>query len=57
MHIFIPITKRNGVVVKDPYPGVPSSKLLGCFKIDSACHPSDVDQMSTRNFWKLSGKK
>ena len=57
MHIFIPITKRNGVVVKDPYPGVPSSKLLGCFKIDLACHPSDLDQMSTRNFWKLSGKK
>ena len=26
-------------------------------KIDSAFHPSEVDKMSTRNFWGLSGKK
>ena len=24
---------------------------------DSAFHPSEVDKMSTRNFWELSGKK
>ena len=23
----------------------------------SAFHPSEVDKMSTRNFWELSGKK
>ena len=38
-------------------PGVPCSKPLGGSKIDSAFHPSDVDKMSTRNFWELSGKK
>ena len=26
-------------------------------KVDSAFHPSEVDKMSTRNFWELSGKK
>ena len=26
-------------------------------KVDSALHPSEVDQMSTRNFWELSSKK
>ena len=25
--------------------------------VDSAFHPSEVDKMSTRNFWELSGKK
>ena len=25
--------------------------------VDMAFHPSEVDKMSTRNFWKLSGKK
>ena len=38
-------------------PGVPCSKTLGGSKVDSAFHPSDVDQMSTRNFRELSGKK
>ena len=33
------------------------SKPLGGAKFDSAFHPSEVDQMSTRNFWELSGKK
>ena len=28
-----------------------------CSKADSAFHPSEVDEMSTRNFWELSGKK
>ena len=26
-------------------------------QVDSAFHPSDVDKMSTRNFWEVSGKK
>ena len=30
---------------------------LGGSKVDSAFHPSEVDKMSTRNIWELSGKK
>ena len=30
--------------------GVPSSKPLGGFKVDSDFYPSKVDKMSTRNF-------
>ena len=33
------------------------SNTLGGFKVDSVFHPSEVDKMSTRDFWKLSGKK
>ena len=40
-----------------PNPGVPCSRPLGGSKVDSAFHPSEVDKMSTRNFWELSGKK
>ena len=40
-----------------PNPGVPCSKPLGRSKVDSAIHPSEVDKMSTRDFWELSGKK
>ena len=40
-----------------PNPGVPCSKPLGGSKVDSAFHPPEVDKMSTRNFWELSGKK
>ena len=40
-----------------PNPGVPCSKPLGGSKVDSAFHPSEVDKMSTRNFWELNGKK
>ena len=29
----------------------------GSSKVDSACHPFEVDEMSTRNIWELSGKK
>ena len=32
-------------------------KCLGGSKVDSVFHPSEVDQMSSRNFWELSGKK
>ena len=38
-------------------PEVPCSKPPGGSKVDSAFHPSEVDKMSTRNFWELSGKK
>ena len=37
--------------------GSPCSKPLGGSMVDSAFHPSEVGQMSTRNFWGLSGKK
>ena len=37
--------------------GVPCSKPLGGSRVDSAFHPPEVDKMSTRNFWELSGKK
>ena len=40
-----------------PNPGVSWSKPLGGSKVDSVFHPSEVDKMSTRNFWELSGKK
>ena len=34
-----------------------NSKPLGGSYVDSAFHPSEVDKMSTRKFWELSGKK
>ena len=40
-----------------PNPEVLCSKPLGDTKVDSASHSSEVDQMSTRNFWELCGKK
>ena len=40
-----------------PNPGVLCSKPLGGSKVDPAFHPSEVDKMSTKNFWELSGKK
>ena len=38
-------------------PGVPCSKPLGVSKVDLAFHPSEVDKMSTMNFWELNGEK
>ena len=35
----------------------PVFKTMGSSKVNSAFHPSKVDQMSTRNFWEVSGKK
>ena len=32
-------------------------KTMGGSKADSAVHPSEIDKMSTRDFWELSGKK
>ena len=54
---YIPLS--NGLVGKAlvSNPGVRCSKALVGFKIDSAFHPFEVDKMSTRNFWELSGKK
>ena len=53
------ITISNGLAVKalDSQSRVPCSKPLGGSKVDSAFHPSEVDKMSTRNFYELSGKK
>ena len=30
---------------------------LGGSKVDAAVHPSEIDKMSTKDFWELSGKK
>ena len=40
-----------------PNPGVPGSKSLGDSKVNSAFYPSEVDQMGTRAYWGISGKK
>ena len=40
-----------------PNPRVLCSKPKGGSQVDSAFHPSEVDKMSIRNFWELSGKK
>ena len=40
-----------------PNPGVRCSNTMGGFKVDSAFHPSEVDKMSTRDFWEVKGKK
>ena len=37
-----------------PNPGITYSKQLGDSKVDAAFHPSEVDQMSARNFWELN---
>ena len=39
------------------FTGLLRSKALGGSNIDSPFHHSEVDQMCTRNFWDLSGKK
>ena len=36
---------------------IPTFIVIGGSKVDSAFHPSEVDKMSTRNFWELSAKK
>ena len=51
----------NGLLVKvldsQSREGFPCSKPLHGTKVNSAYHPSKVDEMSTSNFLKLSGKK
>ena len=44
------------VKVLDSQSRGPVFKTFGS-KVDSAFHPSEIDKMSTRNFWELSGKK
>ena len=39
------------------FPFVWDARADGGSKVDSAFHPPEVDRMSTRNFWELSGKK
>ena len=39
-----------------PNPGTPCSKPIGGSKVDSVFHPSEVNQMSTRNSWEIGGK-
>ena len=39
-----------------PNSGIPYSKPLSGSNVDSAPLPSEVDQMSTSNFWELSCK-
>ena len=56
----VSITWSNGLVVKvldSQSRGPIFKKPLGGSKVNSAFHPSEVDKMSTRNFWELSGKK
>ena len=52
---------KYGLVVKaldsQSNAGVPSSKQMDDSKFNSAFHPFDLDYMSTRNFYELSGKK
>ena len=44
-----------GLVI--PNPDIPYSKSLESSNVDSVFHTSEVDKVSTRNFWELSGKK
>ena len=56
----VSITRSNGLVVKvldSQSRGPIFKKPLGGSKVNSVFHPSEVDKMSTRNFWGLSGKK
>ena len=54
-HSFLKKFCKLNVVI--PNPGVPCSKPLGGSKVDSVFHPFDINKMSTKNFWELSGKK
>ena len=40
-----------------PNQGVPCPKQLGGSKVDPDFHLSEVNKISTRNLWELSGKK
>ena len=48
----------NDLVVKvlDSQSRGPVFKTTGGSKVDSVFHPSEVDKVSIRNFWGLSGK-
>ena len=52
--------KRKLTKISGAKPGsdpLQSAGSLDGSKVDSAFHPSEVDEMSTRNIWELSGKK
>ena len=53
------INKIPGLVVKllDSKSRVSCSKPPGDSKVGSTLHPSEVDKVSTRNFWELISKK
>ena len=57
--MFQSVLWSDGLVVKalDFQSRGPVLKTIGGSKVDSAFHPSEVDKMSTRNIWELSGKK
>ena len=62
MFYFVPKTDTSdGLVVKalDIQFGAPCSNPLGgsMVNLNLAFQPSEVDKMSTRNIWELSGKK
>ena len=64
LSVFIIFSKNvknsNGLVVgvmDFQSTGTAGSKPLGGSKVDSTFYPSEVDQMSTKNSWGLSGKK
>ena len=43
--------------IKSNAQGITGSKPLGGSKVNSAFHPSEVDQMTARNSWVMRGKK
>ena len=47
---------KTGLLVKELDPQFNGPVLKGS-KVKSAFHPSEIDQMGTRNFLKLSDKK
>ena len=60
MFYFVPKTDTSdGLVVKalDIQFGAPCSNPLGGSMVNLDFQPSEVDKMSTRNIWELSGKK
>ena len=48
---------KNHETMDNSNPGVPRSKTLCGSKFNSVLYPSEVNQMSTRNYCKLSGLK
>ena len=55
-----PVAKNQSIIANFSSGDIGRQNLMVSFagsKVDSAFHPSEVDKMSTRNFWELSGKK
>ena len=57
----MPTTKRCTASIKEgtgfPIQGFPVRKPLGGSKVELAIHLFEVNKMTARNFWELSGKK